>query len=79
MSAPPIVDQLKQVLAEKVGPALDMDGAAVEVLGVDNGVARVRLSGVCGGCPGSVMAVVMGMEQEIRRWLPEIDYMEVVP
>ena len=49
------------------------------VLYVRDGVARVRLGGVCAGCPGTIMAVVMGLEQELRRQVPEIDYLEAVP
>jgi Fe-S cluster biogenesis protein NfuA len=76
-------DELKsrvmQVLAEQVGPALEMDGTAIEVLDVSDGVVRVRLAGVCGSCPASVMTVVMGIEQELRRHVPEVEYLEAVP
>lgn len=76
-------DELKvrvaRVLAEEVGPALQMDGAAIEVLDVADGVARVRLNGVCSGCPSTIMTVLMGIEQELRRRLPEIEYLEAVP
>ena len=50
--------RVERALAEHVGPALAMDGAAIEVLDVTGGVARVRLAGVCGGCPSTVMAVL---------------------
>ena len=70
--------RVEKALAEAVGPALQMDGTAVEVLDVTDGVARLRLGGVCGGCPGTIMAVVMGIEQELRRRVPEVDYVEVV-
>jgi Fe-S cluster biogenesis protein NfuA len=68
-----------QVLAEKVGPALDMAGTLLEVLDVTDGVARVRLGGVCGNCPSSIMAAVMGIEEELRRHLPEVACIEAVP
>ncbi len=72
-------DRVARVLAEEVGPALAMDGAAIEVLDVADGVARVRLGGVCGGCPSTVMTVIMGIEQELRKRVPEVDYLEAVP
>lgn len=76
-------DELKQrlirVLAEEVGPALAMDGTAIEVLDVHDGVARVRLGGVCGNCPGSILAALMGIEQELRQRIPEVEYLEAVP
>jgi Fe-S cluster biogenesis protein NfuA len=71
--------RVEQILAEEVGPALEMDGTAIEVLDVTDGVVRLRLSGVCGSCPSSIMAAVMGIEQELRRRLPEVEYLEAVP
>jgi Fe-S cluster biogenesis protein NfuA len=70
--------RVAKVLAEEVGPALEMDGSAIEVLEVSDGVARVRLSGVCGSCPSSIMAAVMGIEQELRKHIPEVEYLEAV-
>jgi Fe-S cluster biogenesis protein NfuA len=71
--------RVEQVLAEQVGPALAMDGAAIEVLDVTGGVVQVRLGGVCSGCPSTLMTVIMGIEQELRKHLPEVEYLEAVP
>lgn len=71
--------KLTRILIEEVGPALQLDGSAIEVCGIDRGVVQVRLGAVCGGCPSSIMAVVMGIEQELRQRLPEVEYLEVVP
>ena len=71
--------RVQQVLAEQVGPALAMDGAAIEVLDVTGGVVQVRLGGVCSGCPSTLMTVIMGIEQELRKHLPEVEYLEAVP
>ena len=79
MSTP---DDLKtraaKVLAEEVAPALQMDGAAVELLEVSDGVARVRWHGGCGGCPSTIMTIILGLDQELCRRVPEISYVEVV-
>jgi Fe-S cluster biogenesis protein NfuA len=74
-----IQERVSRVLAEELRPALQMDGGDVEVLGVDGGVVRVRLHGTCGGCPSTVMAVVMGLERELRQRIPEVEYLEAVP
>jgi Fe-S cluster biogenesis protein NfuA len=68
-----------RALAEEVGPALQMDGTAIDVLDVSDGVVQVRLGGVCSNCPSSIMAAVMGIEQELRRHVPEVEYLEAVP
>src|SRR5262245_3013781 len=72
-------ERVARVLAEEVGPALAMDGAGIEVLDVTDGVARVRLGGVCSGCPSTLMAVIHGIEQELRKHVPEVKYLEAVP
>jgi Fe-S cluster biogenesis protein NfuA len=77
-NASDLKERVAQALATTIGPALQMDGAAIEVLDVTDGVARLRLGGVCGGCPSSIMAVVMGIEQELRRSVPEVEYVEAV-
>jgi Fe-S cluster biogenesis protein NfuA len=71
--------RVERALAEQVLPALAMDGVSVEVVGIDAGVVQVRLGGACGGCPCSVQAVIMGVESELRRLVPEVDYLEGVP
>jgi Fe-S cluster biogenesis protein NfuA len=72
-------DRVVQVLAEEVGPALSLDGSAIEVVDVTDGVVQVRLSNVCAGCPSTIMTVVMGLEQELRQRIPEIEYLEALP
>jgi Fe-S cluster biogenesis protein NfuA len=56
-----------------------MDGTALEVIDVDHGCVRVRLNGACAGCPASVMFLVRGMEEELRKRVPEVEYLEAVP
>ena len=56
-----------------------MDGGSIEVLAVADGVVQVRLHGLCTGCPSSIYAVVMGIEEELRRRIPEVRYLEVAP
>lgn len=71
--------RVEEAIRVHVAPALDMDGTGIEVLDVENGCARVRLNGACAGCPATVMFVVRGLEEELRRRVPEIEYLEAVP
>jgi Fe-S cluster biogenesis protein NfuA len=75
----PLAQRVADVLATHVGPALEMDGTQLEVLDVDDGVARIRLNGICGNCPSSIMLVVHGIEEELRKHVPEIHFVEAVP
>ena len=76
---PDLHARVTRVLAEDVRPALQMDGGDIELLDIQDGVARVRLHGTCGGCPSTIMAVLMGVERELCRRVPEIAYLEAVP
>ena len=71
--------RVEAVLKSEVAPALEMDGAGIEVLSVEAGCARMRLNGACSGCPATVMFLIRGMEEELRRLVPEIEYLEAVP
>ncbi len=71
--------QVERVIREHVAPVLELDGATIEVLDVDRGCARVRLNGACASCPATVMFLVRGMEEELRKHVPEVDYLEAVP
>ena len=71
--------RVAKVIAEDVAPLMGMEGGGIEVVGIGNGVVQVRLHGSCGCCPGSVQTVIMGIEQELHRRFPEVDYLEVVP
>jgi Fe-S cluster biogenesis protein NfuA len=71
--------RVESVIRSEVAPALVLEGTMIEVLGVEQGCARVRLNGACAGCPATVMFIIRGMEEELRRHIPEIEYLEAVP
>jgi Fe-S cluster biogenesis protein NfuA len=76
--APDLKARVATVLAEEVAPVLQLDGGDIELLDVSGGVARVRLHGGCAGCPGTIMAIILGLDQELCRRVPEISYVEAV-
>jgi Fe-S cluster biogenesis protein NfuA len=55
-------------------PHLQADGGDVELVDVDEkeGVVKVRLQGACGGCPMAAMTLRHGIEQTIKKQIPEI-------
>lgn len=70
-------DKIEKVL-EKIRPSLQADGGDVELVGVENNVVKVRLTGACGTCPMSQMTLKQGIEQELKRAIPEIKSVESV-
>ncbi len=71
--------RVARVLTEQVAPALQLDGHALEICAVNEGVVQLRLGGVCSDCPSTLWAVINGIEHELRQRLPEVDYVEVLP
>ena len=64
-------EKVEEVL-EKIRPALVADGGNVELVGVNDGKVEVRLTGACAGCPMSTMTLKMGIEQILKREVPEV-------
>ncbi len=71
--------RIQSVLEVHVAPALSLDVSGIKVLDVTDGVVRLRVTDVCAGCPATVMTLIMGIEQELRKHLPEVEYLEAVP
>jgi riboflavin kinase/FMN adenylyltransferase len=71
--------QVALVLEREMRPLLGMEGLAIEVVGLEDGVARLRLEGACTGCPSSIMAMMMFLEQELRKRIPDVEYVQIVP
>jgi Fe-S cluster biogenesis protein NfuA len=61
-----------QAALEKVRPALQADGGDVELVDVQDGVVKVKLTGACGGCPMSQMTLKMGIERLLKKEVPEV-------
>ena len=72
-------DRVEHALKHDIAPALMLDGTGIEVLEVANGIASVRLTGVCAGCPATIMTVITSLEDELRKKVPEVDILEAVP
>jgi Fe-S cluster biogenesis protein NfuA len=66
----------EMILRADIAPGLGLDPADLEVLDVENGIARVRFAAGCAGCGLSVGVLATMIEQEIRQKLPEIEIIE---
>jgi Fe-S cluster biogenesis protein NfuA len=65
-------DKVKAAL-ENVRPSLQADGGDVEFVSVDaEGLVSVKLTGACGSCPMSQMTLKMGIENYLRKEIPEV-------
>jgi len=57
---------------DRIRPALQADGGGVELVDVNEGVVKLRLTGACGGCPMSAMTLRFGIERALKGQIPEI-------
>ena len=64
-------DKVEEVL-NKIRPSLMRDWGNVELVEVSDGVVKVKLTGACGGCPMSTMTLKMGIEQILKKEIPEV-------
>jgi len=62
----------------EIRPSLQADGGDVELVDVEDGIVKVRLTGACGGCPMSQITLKQGIEQYIKKAIPEILSVEAV-
>ena len=73
-----MIQKIEEAL-EKIRPFLLADGGDVKVLEVtDDLVVKLELLGACGTCPMSPMTMKAGVEEVIRREIPEITGVEAV-
>ncbi|MFE3289238.1 NifU family protein [Rhodococcus sp. NPDC059234] len=56
---------------DSVRPYLGSHGGDVELLGVDDGVVRLQLTGSCRGCPSSAVTLELAVEEAVRAAAPE--------
>jgi Fe-S cluster biogenesis protein NfuA len=64
-------DKVKAVL-DKVRPALQRDGGDVQLVEVNDGTVKLKLTGACAGCPMSTMTLKNGIERILKQEVPEV-------
>jgi len=69
--------EVEEVL-DSIRPALQADGGDVELVDIDGGVVKVRLTGACGGCPLAMMTLKGGIEAALKERIPTVERVESV-
>jgi len=73
-----LLEQVEAAL-NTIRPYLETDGGnvSVEEITPDN-VVRLKLLGSCGSCPMSIMTLKAGIEEAIKKAVPEITGVEAI-
>lgn len=67
-----ILDRVEKAL-DSIRPYLETDGGNVRVLEIDdNFTVKLEMLGACGTCPMSPMTLKAGVEEAIKKAVPEI-------
>lgn len=78
LDARSLSDRVEAAL-DQLRPYLMADGGSVRLLDItDEMVVELELLGACGTCPMSSMTLRAGIEQALRRSVPEISRVEAV-
>jgi len=64
-------DKVEEIL-NKIRPNLVRDGGNVELIEVNDGTVKVKLTGACAGCPMSTLTLKMGIERILKQEIPEV-------
>lgn len=61
-----------QAALEEIRPYIQADGGDVELVGVDDGIVTIKMTGHCVGCPSSQVTLRQGIETHLRKRVPDI-------
>ena len=71
-------DKVLEVL-QVVRPYLQADGGDVELVNItEDGIVQLRLQGACGHCPSSTYTLKMGIEEQLKQFIPDVKGVESV-
>lgn len=62
---------------EEVRPYMESHGGNVELLGVEDGIARLRLVGSCDSCPSSAATMELAIEEALQQAAPDLAGLDV--
>lgn len=72
----PLEERVAQAL-ERVRPYMESHGGNVELLGIDDGIARLRLEGSCKTCAASSATLELAVRQALEEAAPDLEGMDV--
>ena len=72
MSNVEMMEKIQTVIEDMINPALAMHGGFVELVGAEDGVVSMRMSGGCQGCGAAQMTMAQGIELLLRDEVPEV-------
>jgi Fe-S cluster biogenesis protein NfuA len=64
---------------ELIRPAVQSDGGDIEFVDLtDDGVVQIRFHGACVGCPSSQVTLQVGVERNLKTYVPQVRSVQAV-
>ncbi len=70
--------KIQEILDTYIKPAVEQDGGAIHFDSFQEGIVKVILKGSCSGCPSSTLTLKAGIENLLKRMVPEVLQVESV-
>lgn len=67
-----ITKQIKEIINERVRPAVARDGGDIIFKEFSEGIVYLELHGACAGCPSSTITLKNGIESMLKHYVPEV-------
>ncbi len=73
-----LIKKVESVI-DQIRPYLEADGGDIRFVEItEDNVVNVELLGACGSCPMSQMTLKAGVEQAVKKAIPEIKAVEAI-
>ncbi|MDN3671093.1 NifU family protein [Echinicola jeungdonensis] len=73
-----LIEKIENAL-DSIRPYLEADGGNVKIVGLnDDMVLQLELTGTCSSCPMSTMTLKAGVEEAVKKAIPEIKKVEAI-
>lgn len=78
LNTPELQQRIEEAL-NSIRPYLAADGGNVKIMDItEEGILKIELLGACGSCPMSAMTLKAGIEESVKKAVPEIIKVEAV-
>jgi Fe-S cluster biogenesis protein NfuA len=73
-----MIDEKIQKAIDKLAKGIRADGGDLILVGFKDGVVKLKISGACLGCPMAAMTFGQGLEEDLKKAVPEIKEIKFV-
>jgi Fe-S cluster biogenesis protein NfuA len=74
-----LIEEKVMVALDQLRPFLNADGGDMELVEIkDDATVVVRLLGACSDCSMSMMTLKAGLEEQVRKAVPEVPRVEAI-